>query len=240
MTRRRFLWNGLLFVPMAARAQMGLRSPSFASQLSQKVASGTTYLINQGFEGSGYDNGETWTESGTGTINEDYTGVTMDGAQTLRIALAAQTGRTVSPTFAATKPCYVYFKWRAVAFPSSGSTVIACIYSGSTRLTQVSVSSAGVFTVRNGSTGGTTTGSVSTGTTYHIWITYTVGGTDGTSNLGYSTDGVKPTGYTHSGGDATASADNLCIGQITGSSSATCEFIYDHVLVNNASIGDNP
>jgi hypothetical protein len=52
------------------------------------VASSPTYIVNQNFEGTGYDNAETWTEvtATDGTVNEDYTTAAIADAQSLYVS----------------------------------------------------------------------------------------------------------------------------------------------------------
>jgi hypothetical protein len=210
------------------------------------VASSTNYLIKQDFEGAGYDNSETWTESGTGTIDEDYTGVVLSGSQSLRLNVSAQTARTISPTFSGQTDCWVYFLFRPATATASGTPSICDLRSGSTFVSRVSTDTAGKLTVRNGTSGGVTTvGGMTAGVTYHVWMHYTAGsGANGVSAVAFSTDGVRPTGGNnfaqHTSGNATAGADNLTLGQSVGSGTHTFDFIFDKARVDDATIGDNP
>lgn len=207
---------------------------------------GATYLINQNFEGTGYDNSETWTESGTGTLDEDYTGVVLQGSQSFRYNPTAQIGRTISPTFAAQTDVWYYFMVQFVSLPTSGAQELFRIQAGSTSVARATISSAGAVNIRSGSSGGTSTVStMAAGTTYHVWIHYTAGaGANSVGTLGFSTTGTKPTSgnnfATQTNGNATSSADNVLVGGPSGGSSATMDMVVDKVRVSASTIGDNP
>lgn len=246
MKRRDFIktaagvWIPNIWIQRAeAQFQPG-RSRSFLP-----AAAGSSYLINQNFEGTGYDNSETWTEFGTATIDEDYTGVVLAGSQSLRIKSTASSGRAVSPTFSDASDCWVYFLFRPVTIPGT-SHGAAMLRNGTTVVLTITINATGSLSIRNGSSGGTTTtNTMSTGTTYHVWGHYIAGsGADGFGSVGFSTTGTKPTSGTsyteHTTGNGTASVNAMQCGSQSGEGSDTFEFIYDKVLVSASSIGDSP
>ena len=252
MTRRQFITKGAV---ASAGASLVLRAdgkqliPSVSRAFHVLVSSAPSYLINQNFEGTGYDNSETWTEAGSGTIDEDYSssGLGMQGSQCLRLALTAQTGRATSPSFTGQTDVWAYALLRIVSLPSSGTINLLTLYNGTTSLGRITIASTGALAIRNGSTGGTTFGTnPSTGTTYHVWLRYTAGsGANGYSLGAYSTDGTRPTsGGTfaeHTNGNATLAATDINVGSIkSGAGNTTVEFIVDRVLVSTSEIGDNP
>lgn len=209
------------------------------------VTSGATYLVKQDFEGTGYDNSETWSEAGTGTVDEDYTSVVLAGSQSLRIVTSGTVGRTTSPTFTAQADVWVYCLFRPVSIPATQRWVFQ-LRDASSALCSLRFNSSGTLTIRAGSAGGTATvTALSAGTTYHIWMHYIKGsGSDATGTVGFSTSGTKPTSgnefASHTAGNATTDADRLELGDAAGASSGTIEYLYDKVRVDDASIGDSP
>jgi hypothetical protein len=200
---------------------------------------GATYLVDQDFEGAGYDNGETWTEAGSGTKDEDYTGTVLDGSQSLRIAQSSQNA-TTQTTFTANDEVWVYALFRPVSIPASTQTILE-VKNNTTSLVQLRHPGDGHLRVQ-GSTTATTVGLVSAGTTYHIWLRYVKGtGANAIASIGFSTDGTRPTSGNNfaqfTTGDATLQADVLVIG---GPGITTQEHIWDKVRVDDVVIGDNP
>jgi hypothetical protein len=204
---------------------------------------GASYLIKQNFEGTGYDNSEAWSESGTGTMDEDYATSPMEGSQSLRIALSSTTGRVSSPAFTAQSDLWAYFQIKILGSLPAATTTIAEMQAASTDCLRLRLLTSGALDVRAG--GGTpvaTTGTLTPGTVYHVWIHYIAGtGANGFSSVGFSPDGTKPTSGTNyaemTTGTATASPSSQRLGQST---SATIELLYDKVRVSASAIGDNP
>lgn len=203
-----------------------------------------TYLINQNFEGAGYDNGETWTESGAGTRDEDYTGVVLSGSQSFRMVTSGANLSTYT-SFSANSTVYGYFLFRPVS--NTGAYRLCSIRDNAggsgNAVCYIIVNADGTVGVRAGSAGTVNTvGTVSNGTTYHVWLTYTKGtGANGFGSVAFSTDGIKPTSGNnyaeHTNGNATADGEKIMIGTDTAH---TFEAVVDRVLVDDEPIGDNP
>src|SRR5437667_300972 len=99
----------LLGLCLVANAQdFGLTQPFLAAPPTG--AAPCVDLVSQGFEGTGYDNGETWVQSGSDTINKDYTAHVLDGSQSLFIA--STNGAQTTITFAGQNEVYVYMMIR--------------------------------------------------------------------------------------------------------------------------------
>lgn len=202
---------------------------------------GATYLINQGFEGAGYDNGESWTESGPETIDEDYTGTVLVDSQSLRIAQTGIGAASTSVSYAASDEVWFYCKVRPVVIDSSASSFIIAIRSAGANLCRIQTETDGRLSVVAGSTA-TTVDTLSTGTTYHVWVHYIKGtGANAVGSVAFSTSGTRPTSGNafagFSNGSATAQASTLILGR---TATATQEFIFDRVLIDDALIGDSP
>lgn len=201
-------------------------------------AVGPTYLINQNFEGTGYDNSETWTETATGTVDEDYTGDVIAGSQSLRIVVSTQTGET-RKDITAISDIFVYFRFKRV----SGTTLRLITFRDTTNTRGlVNLNSSGTLTLNHGSASASTVGTIAASDSVHIWVRYTQGtGADGFMEVGFSTDGTKPTSGNNyastSVGTSTTTVNRIALGT---TSNQTAEGIFDRVLADDVSIGNNP
>lgn len=206
------------------------------------VPASATYLIKQDFEGAGYDNSETWTESGSGTVNEDYTTspAPLVGSESLSLS-----GTTVNPntyaSFSGGATIEAYFQWNRSS--TTSKRVFSLRNSSGTAVATVVMETGGALTARCGSSGGTTTVSTtSTATTYHVWLRYVKGtGANGFASVGFSTDGVRPTSGNnyaeHTSGNATTDAARVMCGSDINTNAGD---IYDKVRVDDMTIGDAP
>jgi hypothetical protein len=206
------------------------------------ASDGPSYLISQNFEGAGYDNSETWTESGA--ANEDYTGTVLAGSQSLRINTSASIITTRS-TFSANSPVELYFLFRpASAIPGATTRIVRIEGDGAVpECADISINSTGTLWVRHGNAGSASSVSaMSADTTYHVWIRFTKhNGATGTVTGAFSTDGIRPLSgnqfVTHSGSALTGNATLVRLGVAVA---GTADFIYDKVRVDDDTIGDNP
>jgi hypothetical protein len=200
-----------------------------------------TCLVSQDFEGAGYDNGETWTESGTATIDEDYTGVVLAGSQSLRIVYVSNLG-AASTSFSANDDIWIYCLIRPIAIHSATRNLIE-VLNNTTTLGLARITSGGAI-VASATATATTVATMSTGTTYHLWVHYVKGsGANSVLSVAFSTDGVRPTSGDNFAGVATGpavlQADKIALGSVASTVTAA-EYIYDKVRVDDAQIGDNP
>jgi hypothetical protein len=193
-------------------------------------------LVDQNFETptTGYDNGETWTSAGTGTIDPAESTVVLVGTQSLQFILSGQTGSSYTD-FTAQSSLFTKFRFR-VASTNGGNQVIATIRNGTTvlgTLTLVGASRVLRATAAGGSNG-TSSDVLPLDTDIYVWFEYVAGsGTDAICRAGWATTDTKPslastgakTGVS-SNGTATASADRIYLGN-TGS--GTAEFYFDAV-----------
>jgi hypothetical protein len=202
----------------------------------------TSYLINQGFEGSGYDNSESWSET-SGSPNEDSTTSPIVGSQSLRISGAVAV-IAKSPSFTAQSTLYVYFRMRTSGNPGGGRRFFYIRDSSNNVLLECLQNSTGTVTARAGTSGGSTTsGTLSASTDYHCWVKYVKGtGANAVAEFGFSTDGVRPTTganfISDGSGSAAVDADHIAFGNNAAQVIPTWDF--DRVLVDDAVIGDNP
>jgi len=233
-------WNGVSFTHWNGIAITAWNGTSVAPG----GGGGPSYLVNQNFEGTGYDNSESWTEAGS-TLDKDYTTSPIVGSQSLKITQAA-TSCSAYKTFTSSGKVWFFARVRFDATPSS-STKIFTFRNGATECASYSIRSDGLITTTAG--GGTAnnsaTTSVTTATDYYFWGTYEPGsGANAKSEFGFSTDGTVPTFVAASNrtcvsanGTVTGNADRFYLGTTT---SGTITTVYDKVLVDDAVIGSNP
>jgi len=206
-----------------------------------------SYLVNQTFETptTGYDHGETWTQSGGATITPDYSGLVLQGTQSLRFVYTGSGAVAQTQTsFAAQDEIWVYFM---VRFPNLTDHNPA--YLGWLEIpgTTIAMTLNNTFTVSiSGGVTSTTVATMTSNTTYHVWAHYRKGsGTDQVQDIAFSTTGIKPL----SGNNFAQSINGNRTTQITkltlawdgeGAAFPTREYIFDKIRVANTCIGDNP
>lgn len=233
-------WNGVAFTAWNGVAITAWNGTGIS------VGGGVSYLVNQGFEGTGYDNSETWTEAGTGTIDEDYTTSPIVGSQSLRITLAAQTGSTYA-AFTAQDTVYFFARLRFDSITGGASRTLATFRDGSATVhASLQHSTSGVLRVSaTGGTANNSTDALPTATDIYVWFEYVKGtGTNAIARAGWSTDGTKPTlsagaakACVSNDGTSTAQASRIYLGH---SASSTIDTVWDKTLVDDAVIGSNP
>lgn len=224
---------------LTVRAQ-DFGDPGFVGSLTAPASSGgtPTYLVNQNFEGAGYDNSETWTE--VGTVDPDEATIVLRGSQSLKIATAGSDGYTTSPAFTALDTLHVAFRFR-VDTTVSAVHLICVGYLNTTSVWRLQTDTTAHLVVRHGTTSSTAGATaLSTNVTYYIWIDYTKGtGADGTMACYLSTTRTKPGSAeaSLSNGNGTDQTDRLrLMGDYASSQDITVYF--DQVLVDDETIGD--
>lgn len=195
-------------------------------------------LICQNFEGAGYDNSETWSESGT-TINEDYETVVLRGSQSLLLDNAAAGNPIVtSPTFSSAT-VWVFFRFRFPGALPAGNASFAAIYGNNPGdpLTLVLISYQASITGIRVYTDSVNldSGAISADTTYYCWIRYTAGsGANATVTLYLDTDNTRPAATaTTTSGTRTQNATFFRAFGPTG-----CDIVIDQILIDDAEITD--
>lgn len=208
--------------------------------ISGGVAAGATYLVNQNFEGTGYDNGETWSEYvGSGaTVNEDYatSPAPLAGAQSLYVVGGSDAGETYT-SFSSSGTIHVRMMIRFTAQTTSTHVVYLYNADGSDWLAVVQASSGHNLVLYSGGQEAYGATSISTSSTYYLWVDYTPGtGSNSTCSVYISTSSTKPgtPELATSGGNETATAGRLKF----SSSSSGLAYIVDQVRVDDAAIAD--
>jgi hypothetical protein len=202
---------------------------TFVLTVNSTGAPPPTYLFNEGFEGTGFQN-TGWSVSGA--ANPDYTATPLDGAQSLN----TNGSQYITRAFQFGNAFNMYFKVRWITWNDSHNVIVwddpnwdsaAALWADNSRI-WISHGTQSVI--------GTTT--IAANTTYHVWVEWTKGtGTNGTMKLFMSTTGVKPpvpeATITDGTGAATA---NMYMGPFGAGPNA----IFDRILIAADPIGSNP
>lgn len=181
----------------------------FAESLQEKVAAVVkarnvtvnpcaNLLICQNFEGTGYDNSESWSETiGTGGIvdEDDTTATVLRGSQQLKIygGNAGQNSFTYA-SFAGQDTVYGHFMYKPTDATPSGTTDVFLIEdSGGTALLKLTLGTDGKFVLYHGTKTCNGNTALSDGTAYHLWVKYTKGtGGNGVADFYVGTDTNRP------------------------------------------------
>jgi hypothetical protein len=200
-------------------------------------------LLCQNFEGTGYDNSESWTESGeeTYTVNEDYTSTILRGTQSLYMYAAdvSTLGETKAALGATYTELYGFFRIRLVTLPLVPYSVISLFDDSANQPFLLYIDIDGSLSINHGSTEGYGTFEMSAGTTYYVWWYWQKGtGVNGVAWVKIDTDNTIPVSNDCSitAGNSAYSATKF--GFIVGAYTGIHSFIIDQVLVDNAAIGD--
>lgn len=238
----------LLFAGDASPSYLGHRRKAWRSVGG---GGGATYLVQQDFEGTGYDNSETWTESGLGTANEDDTTSPspLVGSQSLRATSSANTVRVESPNFTAISEIHGYLVFNPVNTATAGNTrkFITLENSGGGSAEGIILTDGDSFTITHGGASATIEDAFTENTTIHFWFRWKakVGAADGEAEIWWSTDSTKPgAGTKHQGlvngtGSGTAMRA-IAIGCAPDDSNVSWTVIYDKVRVDDEAIGSAP
>ncbi len=197
---------------------------------------GPSYLIDQNFEGAGYDHSEIWAESGS-PVDEDYTVTPLRGSQSLHMPFTFD-GFTWNG-YSGKTTVWAFCDFQIVTNNSAGigrdhfsiratdTTVLAAFklaFDGS------------VYLEANGSDSLASSVTLTAGVTYHVWLKFD---SAGTCELAISSSTTKPT--SDGGGNvyltktgASATAGRIYLRNWDGA------MTWDHVLVDDVVIGNNP
>ena len=228
----------ILFLFASLNAQIIIAPSHYSSGGAGESCTG--YLVCQNFGGTGYDNGETWTEvSGP---NPDYTGTILRGSQSLLLENVAGDSIRIGE--------YTDF-WAFLRFRTNdGTPAVARNFfaitegNGLTVCARITLFTSGYLRVYNGTANltGTTT-QLANNTTYYIWLHGVKGaGTgDGVSTVYIDTDNTRPASAEVTITTGTWDSDNpnthrLFIYNAAGAGADS--MIIDQVLIDDAEIID--
>lgn len=235
----------LLLTLASASAQFKIGSPFYSAALQAPASAGPTYVLQENFDGTGYQN--TWVEVGSGTINEDYatSPAPLEGTQSLYISASVQNPRTTNVLAVTYDSLYGYaqvhwttipsstgIKW--LAFQCAGTNVFSVESRGTTNGVMMRAANTAIFT---------TTGIMPQDSTFYIWWGYTKGtGNNASAYFAYSGDTTKPSaGASNYISTATGNASGAVEVCLLGlQANATMTLIYDKLRLSATDIGNDP
>lgn len=195
------------------------------------------YLACQNFEGTGYDNSETWTEDTTdGVVDEDYTTTVLRGSQSLQLTRTTAEGGNTYKSITPQSTVWVFLRMQTAAIGSDEYFLKVQDESGTVVGTFL-IRTSGVLRFTHGAVNCTGTTVLSASTTYFIWLRYTAGtGADGVTTYYVGTSATRPGAAeaSCSTGSGTAS-----IGRVQLKAGFTTK-IMDQILIKATEITDVP
>jgi hypothetical protein len=201
------------------------------------AAGGSSYLVDENFEGTGAPDGWTTANSG-GDIDYDSTTNPLRGSQSLRLTYSGWPGARVYKAFTAQSTVHVFARIRWAENAGDDTPILTLRdASGNTLCTLLVRSGGGSFRLYHGTTFDNSSSNPTANTIYYVWISYTAGtGANGSATLHWGTSTTKPgsAGITISTGNATADAAQIHCE--TGEYGGTHD--YDQILVSDEAIGD--
>jgi hypothetical protein len=197
-------------------------------------------LVEEEFEDATDYDESGWTEIGNGTIDPNYTVAELDGDESLHITTDTAQARYIYKSFTATSDASAYCLFKPVAHPATVPLILGFFDNSSAIVASVMLLPGGALRVSQGGSTQTTVGTLVNGTTYHIWLDYSI---DGTAAVRFSEDGLKPAGGDNVaevvGGSATTDARYIFTGWVF-STDGINEGVWDNVYVDDEEIGSNP
>jgi hypothetical protein len=223
----------LVFLP-CARAGTGSVLTTLGGTAGSADECAST-LVCQNFEGTGYDNSETWTEDlGTGgAIDEDYTSTVLRGSQSLSVDAGTSTASTCV-SFTASDEISGYLRLRVLS--DSSSAVLVLYYNATPHMT-IGYNAGNNKYIMDGTNLGATSFTVPV--THYAWFHWKKGtGADEINRWWFSSssrtwpgDGNEDINITN--GASTAQVNKLCL-QDSGNGPVT---IFDQVVAKTGTTG---
>lgn len=205
---------------------------------SNPVGTCTGFLVCQNFETetTGYDNSESWTESGT--VEAAYTTNPLRGSQSCQVANSSLTRFTQGDQ----TELYAAFRIRVTDGTPSAQTVFLKFWDGAADAAYIyAIANSGIIQCQHGTKTANISTVLSDGTTYYMWVHYkgNSGDGDGVLNLRIGTtriyaDATENCNITN-GDDASTNADGFLL---QNSAAGGLVPIFDQVLLKTTAIGD--
>lgn len=197
------------------------------------AAAGATYIFNQGFEGAGYDNGETWGE--TADPNEDDTTAPspLVGSQSLRFNGTTQ--RLTSPAITE-DDVWTTFQVHFVTLPTS-TTLLTFLGPG----VSVDLQASGAIRIGGTVNSPSTTDTYTTGVKYFFKCRYSRDTDGGGGSAVYSVEFNTTGTFNGSGNDFTSATTGTDAAQCTNvrwhaEAATTVDYVLDAVLGDDVDI----
>ena len=208
---------------------------------------GDVDLVCQNFEGTGYDNSESWTEDvfgGDAVIDPDYTTTVLRGSQSLRMAAGSQPSVTYKIFDSAESEIYGFAQIRYSSLSSfNGADLFNSSDVGQTQFVAIILGSGGqagklrIAWLGVGDSSDSTT-TLSTSTTYYLWWYVKTGtGSNAEAWLKMSTDRFEPSTPEITVTNGTWTIDRMAMYPATQNSSGT-DVVYDQFMLSTTPIGD--
>lgn len=213
-------WNGVAFSALNGVAQTAWNGTSISC-----AGGAPTYVRNQNFEGTGYDNSETWTET-AGAPDEDYTGVVLRGSQSCEFTGAD----SITNSLPASTNYWMAFRCR---FTTTNTSEYICSFrNGTVNLGRIYSDDTGIIQAYFGTDAGTAgTTAKEPNTTFVIWVyCLASGGANGTMRVWMGTGTTRPAGVEteETLGAQTGMIDNIIFDCDTGGA-----FVIDQVIIDD-------
>ena len=219
------------------KSVIGKKNTSVACTDANPVGTCTGFMFCQNFEGTGYDNSETWTEGGT--VDEDYTTTVLRGSQSCSLADSSSIRHNTGGTYT---EIYAFARYRFADATPTSSTYIYKNLDGSADFGGLKLLTTGRLSCDHGAQSNVSSGSLSSDTTYYIWIHFkaSTGAGDGIMSATVSTtrnpaEATAALGCSEEAGDdADTNIDTVYFGS---SAAGGAGVIVDQVLVKTSAIG---
>lgn len=198
---------------------------------------GTTFIVNENFEGTGAPSGFT-TTGGTTAPDWDYTASPLSGSQSVYFATVS-VAHKMTCTIADMSELWIYFlmKFTNGSAPASQKTIGNIFSSASAGFNFVVNTN---MRIALGTPSPVT--AISFDQLYHVWMHYRQGtGANAAIDIGFSTDGVRPTSGNNYAA-ITNSSQTILVGLVLlGSALTTLNFdmVIDNFKIAASQIGDN-
>lgn len=197
-------------------------------------AAAPTYLLSEGFEGTGYENSGWYVPpNSTSAPDPDHAESALLGEQSLRcngVSFIQRSFVRQDPFF-----CYLRVRW---ASWSDYKFVVDWVDATQSSTATLLTSFGRKLEIRHGSISVPGTTTIALNTTYHVWIEWTRGnGNNGTMKLFVSTNPTKPSAPEVSIANGTGVSPALFD---VGPFGAGVDVLYDSILIDDEEIGSNP
>jgi len=225
----------LLLLSWQSFGQTGTATTANVGTLNKAAVS---YIVKQGFEGTGYDNSETW--SASALANPDYTITAIEGSQSLQLGVGAASCYKII-TDANELWCYALVQMTNTS--ASLRTLFALRNGASSACINVLRAADGRLACLGASGSGAayTTGTMNITTNYNIWFHYRKGtGSDSFISCAFSLDGTEPTAGANYAQKTTETGTNT-VTRFYCYTDADLGVIYDHMRARtDQTCGNNP
>jgi len=195
---------------------------------------GPTYLLEENFEGPGYE--QSWTESGT--VDDQYQAVQLAGDYSCQVQASSYTKHDLGSGYS---ELWIYFMLQMEDLPGAAAYIARTRNSTDTATEcHIQMDSSGRLYVAHPNTSPVTTDSMSTGVPYHVWIHIKNGTGDAVASVEFATSDTRVGSgnkYTQTPAGQTQTDPHQVFRLEV---SASQQAVYDKVRVDDEDIGSSP